>query len=100
MTLCKKGGRCQKNSNFGCMIKSDILVGEGGGAKPMSFFSRCFTTHHLLIFQLILLHFEFNLNISKYIKLCVRSVPVIPKDCVSPQDYVSPAFSMFVPKFA
>ena len=32
--------------------------------------------------------------VSKYIKLCVRSVPVSPKDCVSPQDYVSPAFSM------
>ena len=43
---------------------------------------------------------DLNLKISKYIKLCVRSVPVSPKDCVSPQDYVSPAFSMYGPKFS
>ena len=53
MTLCKKGGGFRKNSNFECIIKSDILLGEGGW----------FSTHHLLIFQLILLHFESFFNI-------------------------------------
>ena len=37
MTLCKKGGCVRKKSNFECRNKSDILLGEGGGAKLMSF---------------------------------------------------------------
>ena len=29
--IVQKGGRCQeKKSNFECIIKSDILLGEGG----------------------------------------------------------------------
>ena len=42
MTLCKKGGGVRKKSNFERMNKSDILVGEGGGAKLMSFFQDVF----------------------------------------------------------
>ena len=30
MTLCRKGGGVRKKSNFECIIKSDILLGEGG----------------------------------------------------------------------
>ena len=60
MTLCKKGGRCQKKSNFECVNKSDILQGEGGGAKLMSLFSRCFSSDYFRIFSahpLTFLHF-------------------------------------------
>ena len=32
----------EKKSNFECMNKSDILLGEGGGAKLMSFFQDVF----------------------------------------------------------
>ena len=35
VTLCKKGGGVRKKSNFECMNKSDILLGEGVGAKLM-----------------------------------------------------------------
>ena len=42
MKLCKKGGGVMKKSNFKCMNKIDILLGEGGQAKLMSFFQDVF----------------------------------------------------------
>ena len=36
------GGSVRKKLNFECMNKSDILLGEGGGAKLMSFFQDVF----------------------------------------------------------
>ena len=41
--IVQKGGEVsEKKSNFKCMNKSDILLGEGGGAKLMSFFQDVF----------------------------------------------------------
>ena len=37
MTLCKKGGDVRKMSNFECIIKSDILLGEGGWTIGVQF---------------------------------------------------------------
>ena len=48
MTLCKKGGGVRKKSNFESIIKSDILLREGGFSKPMSFFQN---VNQLIIFQ-------------------------------------------------
>ena len=38
----QKGGGVSEKSNFECMNKSDILLGERGGAKLMSFFKMFF----------------------------------------------------------
>ena len=44
----KRGGGGRKKSNFECIIKSDILLREGGWSKPMSFFQN---VYQLIIFQ-------------------------------------------------
>ena len=63
MTLCKKGDKSEKREcTYECMNKSHILLGEGGRAKVMSFFQDVFSSHHLPIFQLILLNFEVNFH--------------------------------------
>ena len=42
MTLCKKGGVSVKYQIMNVLLKSDILLGEGGWSKPMSFFQNVF----------------------------------------------------------
>ena len=43
MTLCKKGwGVSEKYQIMNVLLKSDILLGEGGWSKPMSFFQNVF----------------------------------------------------------
>ena len=57
----------RKKSNFVSMNKSDILFGEGGGAKLMSFFQDVFQVNLRLIFNIILCFlpiFDINNNFS------------------------------------
>ena len=49
MTLCKKGGESEKYQIMNILLRSDILLGEGGWSKPMSFFQN--------VFQLIICQF-------------------------------------------
>ena len=60
MTLCKKGGGCQKKIRFLMYYWKWHFTWGGGLIKTNVIFLKCLSTHHFPVFQLILLHLELN----------------------------------------